>query len=242
MTWRWTDTFGPLACFYLSRLPRPTPSPRVSSCFFLELVAHFAQLPVSRLTCITAAIRLFCCSSLQMGNPSLTSRLQTALAPSLQRLLSKATSQAIVSRSAPSPPRTPQAFPTHLSGLSAIGRATLIWSTSESPTILSARQPDSWPPRRRDYLLIICYCNYLNLRVAFVLPASYTGFHCGDASACTRAFLLGAWSLPFLCLVSLVAVSRATVQALTPSVEPPTRLGNRPLAPRSFVSPATPHG
>ena len=113
VTWRWTDTFGPLACFYLSRLPRPTPSARVSSCFFLELVAHFVQLPVFRLTCITAAIRLFCCSSFQMGNPSLASRLQTALAPSSRRLLSKATCQATVSRSVPSPSRRPQAFPTH---------------------------------------------------------------------------------------------------------------------------------
>ena len=48
VTWRWTIITGPLACFSLSRLPRQTPSTRVSGCFFLELVARSAQLPASQ--------------------------------------------------------------------------------------------------------------------------------------------------------------------------------------------------
>lgn len=102
-----------VACFFLSRLPRQTPSARASGCFFLKLVACSAHLPASQPTCIAAVICLFHCSSLQTGNPSPIFTLQTASALSSRRPVSRATSRAIVFGSALPLQLMPQASRTH---------------------------------------------------------------------------------------------------------------------------------
>ena len=40
VTWQWTAITGPLACLFLSRLPRQTASAGASGCLFLKLVAR----------------------------------------------------------------------------------------------------------------------------------------------------------------------------------------------------------